>query len=299
LLVPSSPTLSKADTGADTTAHSFPGAGGLTAASLPALCSIAARCSQMLTRFCGRNHESPVDAVDASAVPPPLVRKDDMSGSWVVSRPPGWMDRALQRFPPQPAGAQRRGRRGFLGFGSLGIFFREAFRLPVGYPVTSASCISSRCRARDCVAMLLAIVLPRRDLDAIVVQEYRATLSNLEAREVSVNTPVPGRRQLPRTQRHDPNAPDCVQAMSNTTAFQSQLRQFVAQRIPSACVVLATTRIAASSTQAVSPMTDVVHESVCCPAAQGQWARCMYQCAACTCAEPAGWSQWRPSTAAV
>jgi hypothetical protein len=79
------------------------------------------------------------------------------------------MDRALRRVLSHPAGAQRRGWRGFLGFGSRGVFGRDAFRLPVGYRGPCSSCISSRCRAKDCVAMLLAIVLLRRDLAAIAV----------------------------------------------------------------------------------------------------------------------------------
>ena len=79
------------------------------------------------------------------------------------------MDRALHRSPSQPGGAHRRGRRGFLGFGSLSCV-GWALRLPAVFHVAASMCISVRCRARSWVAMLLAIVLLRRERAAIAGQ---------------------------------------------------------------------------------------------------------------------------------
>ena len=83
------------------------------------------------------------------------------------------MDRALHRSPSQPGGAHRRGRRGFLGFGSLSCVGRQALRLPAVFHVAASMCISVRCRARSWVAMLLAIVLLRRERAAIARQVLR------------------------------------------------------------------------------------------------------------------------------
>jgi hypothetical protein len=140
------------------------------AATVPACRSTSARCSQMLTLLCGRSHESRED--EGPSLSRTVGLNDVMFGSWLLSNPPGWTERAVHGTPSQPGGRQRRGRRGCFGCGSLATLDgRVALRLPVGYrPGTGADVsfsISVRCRAKSRVAILLAIVLPRRDLAAI------------------------------------------------------------------------------------------------------------------------------------
>lgn len=85
------------------------------------------------------------------------------------------MDRALHLVPSHPDGAQRRGRRGFFGFGCLSLLGPETLRFPIAL-VPALVCITVRCRSRSRVAMLLAVVLLLRDRVAMVRRTIQSTL---------------------------------------------------------------------------------------------------------------------------